>query len=164
MARPRPYRTPRAPALLLVAGAAVAVLTGCGGGPAVTDVSPAVGGDRPPVSPSVEARSNGSLEPASAMCAAPELSATPADLAPGAELELSGRYFLTVCNDTGQGDVGNENATYPILWEQGGVSHDLGSVETVDHAFAVDLVVPDDAQPGTATITVGHTTVEVLVG
>jgi len=102
-----------------------------------------------------------------AACEAPTITATPETIAAGEAVTLTGRAFA-VCNDAMDGDQPAPTPEglppAPVLWRQGDVEREVGTaVPDSDGAFVVDLVVPADAAPGPAELTVDLYTAPVTV-
>lgn len=103
----------------------------------------------------------GSGEPA---CAAPELTAVPDTVAPGAEVVLTAEGF-TECLDHTSVELGRESPDRPtprplrdlmVQWTQGATDRDLGLASPdQDGRLRLTLTIPADAAAGTARITVG---------
>jgi len=117
------------------------------------------------------------LPAARASCAGPILAvgttvdeARPADIgvlpAPGADVTVSGIWFHTGCDDTGQGAGCSAPASteapmrdVDLVLEQGGSSWTLGAQDASSrrdrYAVTWETQVPRDAQPGPATLRAG---------
>jgi hypothetical protein len=95
-----------------------------------------------------------------ASCPGPLLKFTPAKVARGGKLTISGQYLGDDCLDTGTlpqgvGPLGNPLTGLAIVIDQGSNEFLVatGSADN-DYAFHVDVVVPSRLEPGEATVSV----------
>lgn len=95
--------------------------------------------------------------PASAVCAAPEVTVAPATAAPGSEVDVAGRYFVDGCNDTGDVPDPPASTGIRVVVDQAGESWRLATVDANDddeHTVWVRVRLPEALAPGPATLRV----------
>lgn len=95
----------------------------------------------------------------------PPFEATPAQAAPNETFELHGEGFTQdfYCDDTGESGAADDESAYrasqpdrsvKIGFRQGSQTWQLGTVDAApDATFDVELRVPDETEPGQATVT-----------
>jgi len=100
--------------------------------------------------------------PVAANCIGPMLEEVDGSVGRGRVFELRGGGWGDDCHDTGErpageGELGVPLQDLPIRFEQEGRTWELGSVDA-DDAYVVraEVVVPVDAHPGRASVTVGE--------
>jgi hypothetical protein len=102
-----------------------------------------------------------------ASCVAPTVVVDPASARPGEEVTVSGEWFRE-CHDTRQNcepvppvePLGRQE----VVWSQGASEQALFAVEPDGQGrIHATLVVPADAEPGTASVVVGGWPAEVTV-
>ncbi len=99
-----------------------------------------------------------------ASCAGPQVSVSPATAAPGDEVRVRGRFFLTDCYDTGQTGTPPPSQDLAVAFRAGERTVPLATLDAApDGTIDTTVRVPDDAPPGAAQIAVGSATAELVV-
>jgi hypothetical protein len=100
----------------------------------------------------------GSSAGAASACLPPEITVEPSTVAPGQAVTVSGRHFVTECNDVVMPGEPPPPASPPatdieIAFAQGERSVVLATVDADDDgSFRTSAIVPADAAPGPATM------------
>jgi hypothetical protein len=94
-----------------------------------------------------------------AACAAPTVEVEPRSVAPGDEIEITGRDFMDGCEDHPGAEDSTPMSGLTVRWLQGGVTADLGVVDAnQEGTWTVIAPVPEDAVAGEARIDVAPST------